>query len=1152
MGKVGSTVTITGSGFSQTPSNNIVYFGSVRASVISASANQINVQVPMGVTPLPISVTVNNLTGYSTHPFIQTFESCGVPNLATAFPAHQDFPVSNSPWELIVVDINNDGKNDVITSFINGGGTDILINRSTPGNINFSPPFSLPNGRTVYYGDFDGDGRIDLVNGTTSGIAVFRNTSTINAVSFANPIYYPINLGPFNIKVADFNLDGKPDIVAGSNITPAHNLPGFISVYKNTSSPGSISFSAAQDFPTNGINANQLSTQDIDGDGKPEVIASNYWSYTLAILKNTSTVNNISFDQAILFPTGSYHPTNIVCRDFDDDGKSEVAITCYTPSFSKIMYWKNLSTPGNISMSPPTDYPVLQSGRGLFAGDLDADGKQELITANFISANVSLLKNISTPGNINFATYIHSNTGSFPQSPFVGDIDGDTRPDIVTPNHTDNTIAVLRNKEPIPPIINIQTTPSTCNSNNGTITVSATNDLPPYTYSIDGINFVNTNIFQNLSAGSYTITVKDASGCSSSMNATVLSPGTMQLAANISSPICSNLSSVTVNVTNGTTPFSYSLDGTNFQASNSFNNLQPGSYTITVKDGSGCISTIPINIHPYPFDFDATAIQPTCNNSDGSISLSATGNNPPFAYSLNGAPFGSTSLFNQLSPGVYSIHAKDANGCILDTSITLTNGCLDINTSVQNSSCGINNGIISVTALNGIPPYLYSLDGINYQPSNVFAGLQAGNYTIRVKDNAGTTRSVSVIVADVPGASLITTVSSTNCENNNGSIVLSPSGGTSPFLFSINGQNFQSNPAFSNLPAGIHMVSVKDANGCITNKSDTVLTDNNLYINAPDSFTICEGEKLQPGIQTNASSFIWTPGLYISAADQLNPEITGVSDISYVLTASSGVCEIKDTIDLKVLTAPVAYAGIDTSICLGQNLSISGVGGNEYLWSPSVYLSSSTVSNPTIVNPNEGKHVYTLTVIDSNGCKSLIPDSIFVTVKSVSVFAGRDTAIAMNQPIQLMAISVNNLDFDQYNWLPVTGLSNPNIADPVASIDRDIKYTVTVKTSEGCLGSDDILIKVYKGPTIYVPNAFTPNRDGLNDILKAIPVGLKSFKFTVFNRWGEMVFQTSDAMIGWDGNYKGKILPGVFIWIAEGVDFRNNSIKTKGSVILIK
>ncbi len=175
-------------------------------------------------------------------------------------------------------------------------------------------------------------------------------------------------------------------------------------------------------------------------------------------------------------------------------------------------------------------------------------------------------------------------------------------------------------------------------------------------------------------------------------------------------------------------------------------------------------------------------------------------------------------------------------------------------------------------------------------------------------------------------------------------------------------------------------------------------------------------------------------------------------------------------------------------------------------------------------------------------------------LRQLKIFPGNDTSVIVNQSVQLAALDINNSGFDSYSWSPPFGLNNPYAQNPVAMISSDITYTVTATTSEGCEGKGSISFKTYPVSDIFVPNAFTPNGDGPNDVLKAIPIGIKSFKyFAVYNRWGQMIFKTTSQGSGWDGTING--LPqqtGGFVWMAEGVDYKDATIHKNGSVLLIR
>ena len=150
---------------------------------------------------------------------------------------------------------------------------------------------------------------------------------------------------------------------------------------------------------------------------------------------------------------------------------------------------------------------------------------------------------------------------------------------------------------------------------------------------------------------------------------------------------------------------------------------------------------------------------------------------------------------------------------------------------------------------------------------------------------------------------------------------------------------------------------------------------------------------------------------------------------------------------------------------------------------------------------------------------------------------------------------MNNTGFVKYYWSPTTGLNNPYIHNPVAILtEANTLFVVTASTVQGCEGIDSIRVRTYKGPNIYVPTSFTPNGDGTNDFLKAFPVGIKSFTyFKVFNRYGQLIFYTTNENVGWDGKIKGAMQNmSSFVWIAEAIDFRGNKLQRKGTTTIIQ
>jgi gliding motility-associated-like protein len=191
-------------------------------------------------------------------------------------------------------------------------------------------------------------------------------------------------------------------------------------------------------------------------------------------------------------------------------------------------------------------------------------------------------------------------------------------------------------------------------------------------------------------------------------------------------------------------------------------------------------------------------------------------------------------------------------------------------------------------------------------------------------------------------------------------------------------------------------------------------------------------------------------------------------------------------------------------------------------------------------------------VNDVLGCPKPMYDTIIVNVDKPIADAGpRDTIIVVNQPLQLNGTGAA----ESFSWTPATGLSNANIPNPVALLSENQQYILNILSSAGCKSSDTINIIVYKvKPGIFVPNSFTPNGDGLNDVFRPVLLGMKSLHFfRVYNRAGQLVFSTNVQNQGWDGTYKGSDQDSnVFVWTVEGEDYLGKTVFEKGSVTLIR
>jgi hypothetical protein len=444
-GAAGTPVTINGANFNTSKENLLVYFGTTPATITSSSSTQLVVTAPAGATYQPISVLHEGtrLAGYATKPFRLTFLSNNLiekSNLA----AQAGITTGVSPRTVAAGDLDGDGKPDLVVSNQGAAIISIYRNTSTIDSIKFAQKTDLATGSNPYsiaIGDLDGDGRQDLVvvnfnSGNAGSISIFRNTGSTGNISFAAKSDVAAGNGPIGVAIADLNEDGKPDVA----VTAGNSQ--MLYVFRNiTTAAGTILFDAKVEYPTPNHSDN-LAIGDFDGDGHVDVAITDFSGARVSVLRNTTGTSGVlSLTSQVNFTVGT-SPANISVGDIDGDGKMDMAVSNYQSNTVSVL--RNTGSTGALSFAAKKDYPAgLISSVSL--GDLDGDGKPDMIVANNNTNNISVLRNTSVPGTVSFADTINFSTGIAPTTMAVVDANGDGKPDVFIANSNAASLSVYKN-----------------------------------------------------------------------------------------------------------------------------------------------------------------------------------------------------------------------------------------------------------------------------------------------------------------------------------------------------------------------------------------------------------------------------------------------------------------------------------------------------------------------------------------------------------------------------------------------------------------------------------------------------------------------------------------------------------------------------------
>ena len=527
---------------------------------------------------------------------------------------------------------------------------------------------------------------------------------------------------------------------------------------------------------------------------------------------------------------------------------------------------------------------------------------------------------------------------------------------------------------------NTTTTATSCNTAaNGGITITSANGASPYTFILNGGPPQSGNLpytITNVPPGNHTIVLNDASGCSTSIPVTISAGPQLTTSVNKTDVLCNGGISGTIIVTQptfGTAPYEYSLNGTTWQSGNVFTGLAAGPYTVYYRESNGCQGSQQITLNePSAISSGINAIPVICNGqNNGVITLTASGGVPTLQYSLNGGPFQANPTFNVVA-GNHTVTVMDNNNCTLVKSIIVTElAVLTMNTTQANASCdGGNDGLITITASGGNTGYLYSIDGINFQTSNIF-NVAPGSYTITVKDNKGCISNTNLTVGLTSNFTMTPQADKTICE-----------GTSTPLQLTSNATQYAWSPA-----AGLSNTAISNpvANPTLTTQyfvtatlgrcsaTDTIIVNVNAAPtpNAGSDGFICFGQNYTlQGF--GGTGFIWNPTYFLNNANIANPITTPSKTTTYLLSVTdANGCHSLVTDDVTVDVTPPIYVSVfpkDTIVYAGDKFQLLAVSaGNIYSWLPAFGLNNPSVPNPVFTVSDDV--IFRVTASTIAGCK---------------------------------------------------------------------------------------------------------------------------------------------------------------------------------------
>ncbi|HEY1032592.1 MAG TPA: gliding motility-associated C-terminal domain-containing protein [Flavipsychrobacter sp.] len=662
----------------------------------------------------------------------------------------------------------------------------------------------------------------------------------------------------------------------------------------------------------------------------------------------------------------------------------------------------------------------------------------------------------------------------------------------------DTTVTLM---DPPDIVINVASAKPKCNYyNSGLITFTASNGVSPYQYVLGSGSFSSANSFAGLFSGTYVLHVKDGNNCTKDSTFILRDSIVVHATASVTNVLCNgaNTGAITITGNGGNSPYMYKIGSGTLTSTNTFTSLLAGTYNVHVQDVDSCYLDTPIAIiQPVPITINPAITNVSCYGlSNGSVTVGSAGGTGTHTYAIGTGTYSSSNTFNGLAVGNYTLHVKDANNCIKDTTITITQPPVLAITNVnlvQPICNGSSTGFIIVGATGGTTPYSYALDANPFGTSSSFGNVAAGTYVVHLKDANNCTRDTTVTLGQpTPIVPFIQIKKSTCTPLNNGRVDINAAGGVPGYTYAMGTGAFSTVNTFTGLAAGSYLLRIKDNKTCV---KDTL-------INIVDSLTVTATYAI-----SNVKCFTESSGsVTVTTLTGISPftyaansNAYGSSNVLGNLAAGNHMIKIKDALGCTKdttlpVTEPTLLVPFVTSThvtCFGTatgSVTISGSGGTTpYAFAKGT---GSYVSSGNFTGLTAGTYVFHIK--DANNCT-------------------RDTTITITEPTKLRidTLLVKNATCygDKDGSVTIIGsggtpaytYSNNGTLFTTNNLISNLAtgpYIITLKDNNGCRVDTMITIK-------------QPDRLGIDSVHIISPTceGFTDATVTIFGKGGTVPYQ---------------------------------------------